>query len=82
MGQYQIVKTPALEDGNTLRMWRWRDDVHPDGLFVRLTTGAAMEIFRPESNKWVSLDSYYLKRASQDPEFEEVEHVTDPLLRR
>ena len=59
-------------DELTLRLWRWwRTD--ESNCYVRLTSHATMQLYNSKKKKWVQLNSYYFKRATQDPEFQEIE---------
>jgi len=72
IGQYQGVTVHLPNDGRTSRLWRWeRGENHQS--FVRLTTTASMEQFHIKENRWIPLDDYYFRRATQDPEFVEID---------
>lgn len=51
-----------------LRLWRWD---YPQGVrYFRLNADAVME--RLSERGWIAVDGYWLKRASEDPEFVEI----------
>lgn len=58
-----------LEDGSTLRLWYWEWD--GGGMYLRLTDTAVMQAFDAARQCWRPIDGYYLKRATQDPDFVE-----------
>ena len=54
-----------------LRIWHWREA----NLFFRLTHDANLQKLTPEG--WVHANPYYLWRAIQDPEFDDVDAAPD-----
>jgi len=56
-----------------LRIWYWREA----NIFFRLTHDACMQ--KLTAGGWVSADPSYLWRAIQDPEFDDVDKIPDPM---
>jgi len=66
------VELPPADDGATRWLWYWCYIDEQHGMYVRLNTSYAMQKFNPKSQRWEPMDGYYLKRATQDPEFIEI----------
>jgi hypothetical protein len=54
-----------------LRIWCWK----VANIYFRLTRDATMQKLTPEG--WVPADPYYLWRAIQDPEFDDVDEAPE-----
>jgi len=51
-------------------MWYWH--FGDSGMFVRLSKSWGMQKFDISRATWIPMESHYLRRAAEDPSFEEV----------
>jgi len=63
------------DDGMTRWMWYWH--FGDSGIFVRLLKTWDMQKFDALRDTWLPMDGNYLRRAAEDPSFEEVVPLTD-----
>jgi len=57
--------------------WMWYWHFGDSGIFVRLSKKWGMQKFDAAPNTWLPMDGNYLRRATEDPSFEEVVPLTD-----
>jgi len=57
--------------------WMWYWHFEDSGIFVRLSKTWGMQKFDAARNGWLPMDGYYLRRATEDPSFEEVIPLND-----